>query len=82
MTTQAVQEPGNRTRTTRELPESIEPMIGIDGWAAALNCSRRAVERLRSARKLPRPDLMVGKMPRWKAETLRSWIDSGGKEVA
>ncbi|QDV34434.1 helix-turn-helix transcriptional regulator [Tautonia plasticadhaerens] len=53
----------------------IEPLVGIDEWAATLACSRREVERMRSARKLPPPDLSIGRSPRWKAATLRTWID-------
>lgn len=59
---------------------SIEPMVGIEGWAAALSCDRRTIERMRAAGRLPRPDLVVGnRMPRWKAATLRAWIEGGGK---
>jgi predicted DNA-binding transcriptional regulator AlpA len=54
----------------------IEPTVTIDQWAAALACSRREVERMRSAGKLPPPDLTIGRSPRWKAETLRAWIDA------
>jgi hypothetical protein len=29
--------------------------------------------------KLPRPDLHVGRMPRWQAATIRTWIASGNR---
>jgi len=61
------------------LPAGIEPMLGIDDLAALLSCSRRLVERMRSAGKVPRPDIKIGKMPRWKAATIRAWIERGGK---
>ncbi len=54
----------------------IEPMLSIDDLAAALACDRRTVERLKSAGKLPPPDLKVGRMPRWKPDTFRRWIDA------
>jgi len=57
----------------------IEPMLSIDDLAALLSCSRRLVERMRSAGKVPKPDINVGKMPRWKAATIRAWIERGGK---
>jgi hypothetical protein len=61
------------------LPAGIEPLLGIDDLAAVLNCSRRLVERMRSAGKVPKPDIQIGKMPRWRVETIRRWIAEGGK---
>lgn len=57
-----------------ETGPTLEPMLGVDGLARVLSVSRRTIERLRAAGKLPRPDLRVGKMPRWRAETIRRWI--------
>jgi len=57
----------------------IEPMLGIDDLAAILSCSRRLVERMRSAGKVPKPDIHVGRCPRWKPATIRAWIERGGK---
>jgi hypothetical protein len=53
-------------------------MLGIADVAELLSCSRRLVERMRSARRLPKPDLHVGRCPRWQAETILSWIEGGG----
>ncbi len=64
--------------TRPEAPARIEPMMSLDDLAAALNCSRRAVERLKSAGKLPPPDLKIGRMPRWRPETFRRWVEGGG----
>jgi len=63
----------------RTLPASIEPMLHIDDLAELLSCSRRLVERMRSAGKIPKPDIHVGKCPRWKPATIRAWIERGGK---
>ena len=57
----------------------IEPMLSIDDLAAALACDRRTVERMKSAGKLPPPDMKVGKMPRWKPATFRQWVDAQAK---
>jgi|GEM_PF-6684889 len=57
----------------------IEPMLSIDDLAAILKCSRRLVERMRSAGKVPRPDFHAGRCPRWRAETIRRWIEAGGR---
>ena len=58
---------------------TIEPLLSVDDLARVLNGSRRTVERMRAAGKLPRPDLHIGKCPRWKPETIRQWIEGGGK---
>ena len=42
-------------------------MLGIDDLAAVLSCSRRLVERMRSAGKVPKPDIQIGKMPQMEA---------------
>jgi predicted DNA-binding transcriptional regulator AlpA len=63
------------TADSRPEPIAIEPLLTIDGLAAVLSIARRTAERLKSAGKLPRPDLTIGRMPRWKPETIRCWID-------
>lgn len=55
----------------------IELMLSIDDLAVVLSCSRRLVERMRSSGKVPKPDLYVGRCPRWRPETVRSWIGEG-----
>jgi predicted DNA-binding transcriptional regulator AlpA len=72
-------DPRPEAKPGRTLPASIEPMLHIDDLAALLSCSRRLVERMRSAGKVPKPDIHVGKCPRWKPATIRAWIDRGGK---
>ena len=47
--------------------------------ARLLGISRRTLERERSAGRFPRPDLTIGKAPLWKPETIRRWIDGGGR---
>lgn len=61
------------------LPAGFERMLSIDDLAALLSCSRRLVERMRSAGKVPKPDIKIGKMPRWRVETIRRWIEGGGR---
>jgi hypothetical protein len=46
--------------------------------AAAFGLSRRTFERLRAAGRVPKPDLLVGKVPLWSRETLAAWIKKGG----
>jgi hypothetical protein len=59
--------------------DAIEPLLTQGDLARLLNASRRTVERLRASGKLPRPDLHIGKMPRWRPRTIREWIDGGDK---
>ena len=51
----------------------------LDDVAEALGISRRALERERSAGRFPRPDLTIGRMPLWRPETIRTWIEGGGR---
>src|SRR5262245_5755651 len=55
----------------------IEPMLSLDNVARILKCSRRWLEGQRSAGKVPRPDFMAGRCPRWKPSTIRRWIEEG-----
>jgi hypothetical protein len=55
----------------------IEPMLSIDDLAHILKCSRRWLEGQRSAGKVPRPDFMAGRCPRWRPSTIRTWIGEG-----
>ena len=62
-----------------ELPPSIERLITIEDWATALVVSVPTIERLRHNKKIPPPDVMIGRLPRWKPSTVRDWIQGGGK---
>jgi hypothetical protein len=50
----------------------------LDELAAALGVSRRVLERERAAGRLPRPDKVIGRMPLYRPETIRAWIERGG----
>jgi predicted DNA-binding transcriptional regulator AlpA len=52
----------------------------LDELSEALGVSRRTIERERSAGRFPRPDLTMGKMPLWRAETIRAWVEGGGQK--
>jgi hypothetical protein len=63
-------------------PKSAPPAVPLDArltlriadLADALGVSRRALERERTAGRMPQPDLHVGKMPLWRTETIREWL--------
>jgi hypothetical protein len=58
----------------------IEPLAyRIDELADALGVSRRAIERERAAGRFPKPDLVIGKMPLWGVETVRAFLERGGR---
>lgn len=53
--------------------------LRLDEVVAALGVSRRSIERERAAGRFPKPDLMLGRMPLWRPETLRAWVERGGQ---
>ncbi len=75
----AVDPPDTRPGAKRgpTLPAGLEPMLSIDDLATLLSCSRRLVERMRAAGKIPLPDMYIGKMPRWRPERIRRWVEEG-----
>jgi predicted DNA-binding transcriptional regulator AlpA len=61
----------------RTLAASLEPLLSLDDVAKLLSVSRRWLERERAAGRVPKPDFMVGRCPRWRAATIRRWIGEG-----
>ncbi len=55
---------------------TVAPLLSQADLAKILNAGLRTVERMRSAGKLPKPDLFVGKMPRWRPATIGAWIEA------
>ena len=53
--------------------------LRLDELPAALGVSRRTLERERSAGRFPRPDLTIGRIPLWRPETIREWVERGGR---
>jgi predicted DNA-binding transcriptional regulator AlpA len=52
--------------------------LRIEEVARSLGVGRRTLERLRARDGFPRPDLTIGRMPLWRPETIRAWIEGGG----
>jgi predicted DNA-binding transcriptional regulator AlpA len=52
---------------------------GLNDLAALTGLSRRTLERERSAGRLPRPDLRVGKRVLWRPDTINEWLKRGGR---
>ena len=57
---------------------AIEPLMSIKDVANILNAGRRTIERLIASGEFPRADLYIGKLPRWKRETVTTWINNQG----
>ncbi len=63
-------------------PNPISPArlaLRLDEIASLIGVSRRSVERERAAGRFPKPDLRVGRMPLWRPETIRRWVEGGGR---
>jgi predicted DNA-binding transcriptional regulator AlpA len=70
------------TTTARPAPNPKHPdapighlALRLDEVARSLGVSRRAIERERAAGRFPKPDLTIGRMPLWRPETVRAWLD-------
>ena len=61
------------------LPATLERLCTVKDWALALCVSVPTIERLRHNKKIPPPDVMIGRLPRWRPSTIRAWIESGGQ---
>jgi predicted DNA-binding transcriptional regulator AlpA len=61
------------------LATSIEPLVTKADLERILQIDSRTIDRMRATGKLPKPDLFLSRMPRWKAETIRAWIEAGGR---
>ncbi len=62
-----------------ELPEGVTARLWrLETVALTLGVDRRTVERLRSAGRFPRPDIVIGRMPLWRPATIDAWIEAGG----
>ncbi len=58
-------------------PVELAPLLRLNDVCNVLKCSRRELERMRAAGRLPKPDLHVGvRSPRWLPRTLADWIES------
>jgi predicted DNA-binding transcriptional regulator AlpA len=52
--------------------------MSTEAVADFLDIGRRTFERVRAKGEFPPPDLIIGKMPRWKPETIEAWVGRGG----
>ena len=48
----------------------------MDDVATHLSVCRRTTERMLATGKLPKPDVRLGKLMRWKPETIFAWLNN------
>ncbi len=60
----------------------VQPLLTREDLCAVLRCGTATLDRLRAAGRLPRPDLRIGRSPRWRPETIRRWIEEGGRHAS
>jgi hypothetical protein len=63
----------------RHAPSVPRLTYRLDELADALGVSRRLIEKEKAAGRLLRPDLHIGRIPLYRVETIRRWVESGGK---
>jgi predicted DNA-binding transcriptional regulator AlpA len=58
---------------------STPPRLALraDEIAESIGISRRSLQRELAAGRFPRADLYVGKMPLWRVETIKAWLEGG-----
>jgi hypothetical protein len=64
--------------------EALDAAVELLTWrmdhvARALGISRRVLEHERAAGRFPPPDLQIGRMPMWMPQTIRTWVERGGR---
>jgi hypothetical protein len=61
-----------------ETATPIEPLLTPADVARILGVSKRFLERSRSAGTFPAPDVWLGRLPRYRPQTVRDFIAKGG----
>jgi hypothetical protein len=72
------------TTVPNDLPASIPAAperlaYRLDELANVLGVSRRLLERERSAGRLLKPDVKIGRVPLWRVQSVKDWLARGGK---
>jgi predicted DNA-binding transcriptional regulator AlpA len=71
--------PYHETPSPEPAAPALRLTLRLNELAPALGVSRRAIERERAAGRFPKPDLIIGRMPLWRPETILTWIAGGGQ---
>lgn len=65
--------------TTHVRPSPVV-MLKTDDVARMIGCSDRHIRRLVASGRMPRP-IKLGRLKRWNAEVIHTWIDAGCPSV-
>lgn len=67
------------TAEKRAAATSVQPLLTRKQVASTLQVTTHHLSSMISGGRFPKPDLMVGlRCPRWKPETLTTWINQKG----
>lgn len=55
---------------------TTEPLMTVRDLAKRLQIDRRTIYSWIQSGKIPRPDLDIGNVKRWRPTTIEEWIDS------
>jgi predicted DNA-binding transcriptional regulator AlpA len=61
--------------------DSLPLMLDADRVAAELSIGLRTLDRWIAGEKFPPPDLRVGRVRRWRRETLARWIEQNANST-
>jgi predicted DNA-binding transcriptional regulator AlpA len=64
---------------SKDAPLPDDRLFDANELADFLHCSRRHVERMDSAGKLP-AGIKLSKLKRWRSWEIRAWLDAGAPE--
>ena len=72
------------TSEPSDLPDSVPAAperlaYRLDELANVLGVSRRLLERERSAGRLLKPDVKIGRVPLWRVQSVKDWLARGGR---
>jgi hypothetical protein len=59
----------------------IRPLVTGRQFTDVLQVSDRTFRRMRAARIIPAPTLMIGRSPRWSAESVAAFIANSGRST-
>jgi hypothetical protein len=58
----------------------VEPLLTRRDLSRVLRVSLPVLDRLKASGRLPKPDLVLSRRsPRWRATTIRRWVEEGGR---
>lgn len=63
------------------LPTDPDDLITQHEFTEYLRCEETTFREMKDAGRLPAPVMYVGKQPRWRAGTIRAWIQAGGMQA-